>query len=137
MDNEEIKSLIEQRKATGLGEEEIMDIFYKTFEKGKMDRKDLETLANEMGYELTDEFKNDEHPDPIETEGEETTDLDDAKELKPGETKDEFKDRIDDMDKVEDGDEVEGDDDSDDVEDKDDDENEEEEWKEAQKLFKI
>ena len=137
MDNEEIKSLIEQLKATGLGEEEIMDVFYKTFEKGKMDRKDLETLANEMGYELTDEFKNDEHPDPIETEGEETTDLDDAKELKPGETKDEFKDRIDDMDKVEDGDEVEGDDDSDDVEDKDDDENEEEEWKEAQKLFKI
>ena len=137
MDNEEIKSLIEQLKATGLGEEEIMDVFYKTFEKGKMDRKDLETLANEMGYELTDEFKNDEHLDPIETEGEETTDLDDAKELKPGETKDEFKDRIDDMDKVEDGDEVEGDDDSDDVEDKDDDENEEEEWKEAQKLFKI
>ena len=136
MDNEEIKSLIEQLKATGLGEEEIMDVFYKTFEKGKMDRKDLETLANEMGYELTDEFKNDEHPDPIENEGEETTDLDDAKELKPGETKDEFKDRIDDMDTVE-GDEVEGDDDSDDVEDKDDDENEEEEWKEAQKLFKI
>ena len=131
MDNEEIKSLIEQLKATGLGEEEIMDVFYKTFEKGKMDRKDLETLANEMGYELTDEFKNDEHPDPIETEGEETTDLDDAKELKPGETKDEFKDRIDDMD------EVEGDEDSDDVDNKDDDENEEEEWKEAQKLFKI
>lgn len=137
MDNEEIKSLIEQLKATGLGEEEIMDVFYKTFEKGKMDRKDLETLANEMGYELTDEFKNDEHPDPIETEGEETTDLDDAKELKPGETKDEFKDRIDDMDTVED-DEVEGDEDSDDVDSKDDDdENEEEEWKEAQKLFKI
>lgn len=137
MDNEEIKSLIEQLKATGLGEEEIMDVFYKTFEKGKMDRKDLETLANEMGYELTDEFKNDEHLDPIETEGEETTDLDDAKELKPGETKDEFKDRIDDMDTVED-DEVKGDEDSDGVEDnKDDDENEEEEWKEAQKLFKI
>lgn len=132
MDNEEIKSLIEQLKATGLGEEEIMDVFYKTFEKGKMDRKDLETLANEMGYELTDEFKNDEHLDPIETEGEETTDLDDAKELKPGETKDEFKDRIDDMD------EVEGDEDQDDVDSKDDDdENEEEEWKEAQKLFKI
>lgn len=137
MDNEEIKSLIEQLKATGLGEEEIMDVFYKTFEKGKMDRKDLETLANEMGYELTDEFKNDEHPDPIETEGEETTDLDDAKELKPGETKDEFKDRIEDMDTVED-DEVKGDESDDDEGDKaDDDENEEEEWKEAQKLFKI
>lgn len=148
MNNEEIKSLIEQLKATGLKDEEIMDIFWETFTKGEMDRKDLETLANAMGYELTDDFKNDEHPDPIsldDTDGLSKEDLEDAKEIQPGESKEEFQEKIGDMSKV-DGDEDEEantDFDSEDEEDENEtsdsseDEENDEDWEEAQKLFKI
>lgn len=65
MNKEEIESLIKQLKAAGLDEEQIMETFFETFQDGKMDRKDLETLANFMGYELTDDFKEDSTPDPI------------------------------------------------------------------------
>lgn len=65
MNKEEMDSLISQLKASGLDEEKIMETFYETFQQGKMDRKDLEACANYLGYELTDEFKNDETPDPI------------------------------------------------------------------------
>lgn len=99
MNEEEIKSLIEQLKATGLKDEEIMDTFYKSFEKGEMDRDDLETLANAMGYELTDDFKNDAEPDPIANGGDagemSKEQLEDAQALKPGESAEEFKDRVD------------------------------------------
>lgn len=71
MENEEIQSLISQLKAAGLGEEQIMETFYEAFQKGEMDREDLETLANAMGYELTDGFKNEAAPDPINANAEE------------------------------------------------------------------
>ena len=48
-------------------DEAILEIFYETFEKGEMSRKDLETLAAAMGYEMDDSFKNDPTPDPIDT----------------------------------------------------------------------
>jgi hypothetical protein len=83
MDKNQIEELIRQLKASGLDEEEIMEIFFETFQKGKMDRADLETLAGAMGYELTDDFKNDETPDPIasDVEGLDKEDLEDAKTL--------------------------------------------------------
>ena len=99
MNNEEIESLIKQLKAQGLDEEEIMGIFYDVFEKGEMDRKDLETLAEAMGYELTDDFKNEPTPDPIAAEGVEglsEEQLEDAKAIEPGESKEEFKEKIED-----------------------------------------
>ena len=65
MNNEEIQSLINQLKATGLSDEQIMETFYEAFQKGEMDRADLEALANAMDYELTDEFKNEPAQDPI------------------------------------------------------------------------
>jgi hypothetical protein len=102
MNSEEIQSLIKQLKATGLSEEQIMDVFYETFEKGEMDRKDLETLAEAMGYELTDEFKNEPTPDPIEAgsseeaaEGEITKEEAEAvKAIEPGESAEEFKEKV-------------------------------------------
>ena len=85
MNYEEIQSLIDQLKASGLKDEEIMDVFWTAFSKGEMDRKDLETLAEAMGYELTDDFKNDEQPDPINSGADENAqglsekELEDAK----------------------------------------------------------
>lgn len=144
MNEEQIKSLIEQLKAAGLEEEQIMDVFYETFQKGKMDRADLETLANAMGYELTDDFKEDSHKDPIEEAGAEglgdlsKEDLEEAKEIGPDESKEEFKEKLEDM-----GDKIEGDaapteaEEEEVEEDDGEDKSEDEEWEEAQKLFKI
>ena len=98
MDKTEMNSLVNQLKAAGLTEEEIMDTFYATFQEGKMDRKDLEACANFMGYELTDDFKNDATPDPMSSpdlgDGITKEEAENAKEIKPGETAEKFKDSI-------------------------------------------
>ena len=99
MDNEKIQALVAQLKGVGLDDEKILDIFYEAFEEGKMDRKDLETLAESLGYELDDDFKEDKTPDPIENP-ENGSDIseseaEDLKEIKPGESKEEFKEKID------------------------------------------
>lgn len=104
MNEEEIQSLIKQLKAAGLSDEDIMNVFYEAFESGEMDRKDLEVLAEAMGYELTDDFKNDQTPDPINGNNEPAPEggnenlskqeLEDAKEIKPGESPEEFKEKL-------------------------------------------
>lgn len=129
MDKTEMNSLVSQLKATGLTEEEIMDTFYAAFQEGKMDRKDLEACANFMGYELTDDFKNDPTPDPMSSpnsgDGITKEEAENAKEIKPGETAEEFKDSI----------ETESDS-KEDSEDSDDSTDEDKEWEEVQKKFK-
>lgn len=141
MNEEQIKSLVDQLKAAGLEEEDIMDVFYSTFTKGKMDRKDLETLANYMGYELTDDFKNDPTPDPIESQedGEEISkeDLEDVKEIDEDETPEEFEEKIEDIKEGESVTEDEDEDEDEDADDYDEDGDEDKEWEEAQKIFKI
>lgn len=126
-DADQTENLIGQLKAQGVSDDGMMDLFYKSFTEGKIDRGQLESLANELGYELTDDFKNDPTPDPIAAGGEggEVTEgeAEAAKQLEPGESADDFKDRV-----LGDG---EGDD-GDGLKDGDD----EEEWKEAQKYFK-
>ena len=131
MDKTEMNSLVSQLKAAGLTEEEIMDTFYATFQEGKMDRKDLEACANFMGYELTDDFKNDATPDPMSSpasgDGITKEEAENAKEIKPGETAEEFKDSI----------ETESEDsEKEDSEDSDDSTDEDKEWEEVQKKFK-
>lgn len=161
MNEEEIQALIKQLKAQGLSEEEIMATFYETFEKGDMDRKDLETLANAMGYELTDDFKNEPTPDPIEANGAEgmsKEELEAAKEIAPNESEEEFKEKLEggegEPEAEEEKPEAEGEEkeqpEAEPTETKDEDKgeeapaeegekepSEEEEWEEAQKLFKI
>ena len=130
MDKTEMNSLVNQLKAAGLTEEEIMDTFYATFQEGKMDRKDLEACANFMGYELTDDFKNDATPDPMSSpdsgDGITKEEAENAKEIKPGETAEEFKDSIETESDSEDSKEKEENDSTD----------EDKEWEEVQKKFK-
>lgn len=148
MNNEEIQSLIKQLKAAGLNDEEIMDTFYEGFQSGELDRNDLEALAEAMGYELTDDFKKDSQPDPIAAEGAEGAtkeDLEAAKEIQPGETKEEFKEKIDETSQADEGadeeqsDEDEVDEEEDAEEEAGEEENDDEEkgWEQAQKMFKI
>lgn len=99
MDRTEMESLVKQLKAAGLNEEQIMETFYETFQEGKMDRKDLEACAEFMGYELTDDFKNDPTPDPIANGGEggegiTKEEAEAAKEIKPGESPEQFQQAV-------------------------------------------
>ena len=101
MNKTDMESLVKQLKAAGLNDEQIMETFYETFKDGKMDRADLEACAEFMGYELTDEFKNDATPDPMsggngEGAGEGVTkeEAEAAKEIKPGESKEEFQETV-------------------------------------------
>lgn len=129
MNKEQIDALVKQLKAQGKSDEEIMDIYYETFVNGKMDRKDLETLANHLGYELTDDFKEDKTEDPINMPKDlDKADLEDAKTIDKDETAEEFKDKVEDM-KDEEGD-TDTDSDKEEVD-------EDEERKEAMKLFRL
>lgn len=154
MDNDEILSLIDQLKAQGLEEEQIMEVFYDTFKDGKMDREDLETLASALGYELDDDFKNEPTPDPIDSMGAEGVTeeaAEDLKEIKPGESAEDFKEKIeaakegeepaptpeaDEVEEVEEEEKVE-DKPEDNSEDKPSEEEEDDERKEAMKLFDL
>ena len=54
---EEGKKAIEQLKAEGHSEEEILGAFYKMFQNDKLTLEELDGMVNLMGYHLTDDFK--------------------------------------------------------------------------------
>ena len=55
---EEVNQVVDELKAQGYDEEEILASFYAMFCDDKLTADQLEALVNTMGYELTDEFKN-------------------------------------------------------------------------------
>ena len=54
----EVKKAIKELKKQGYSEEEILASFYAMFCDDKITAEQLEGLAQVMGYELNDEFKN-------------------------------------------------------------------------------
>ena len=108
MNTEEILSTIEQlraeKKSEGkdeeTGDKEILDSFFTGFQEGKMSKEDLKTLANAMGYDLSPEFAADTTPDPISSPEISESEAEDLKEIKPGETAAEFKEKVDEAKKV-------------------------------------
>lgn len=54
---EEGKKAIEQLKAEGHSEDEILGAFYKMFQNNKLTLEELDGMVNLMGYHLTDDFK--------------------------------------------------------------------------------
>lgn len=126
MDRNQIEELVKQLKAAGLDEEKIMDVFYEAFTEKKMGREDLETLANFMGYELTDDFKEETEKTEISDSGVTKEELEDAKTVDKDESVEEFKKDTEELaeemdDKTEEKEESDSDG----------------EWKEAQKLFRL
>lgn len=53
----EMQKAIEQLKAEGHSEEEILGGFYKMFQNDELTLDELDGIVNLMGYHLTDEFK--------------------------------------------------------------------------------
>ena len=135
MNNEEIQALMSQLKDAGLTEEDIADgILWPLFRDGKMSKEDLTTLCASIGLELDEDFDKDDTAAPIEENGGDKMvapnitkeEAEEAKEIKPGESKEEFKDKIEESKETpvapqEDKKEVD----------------EDAEWEEAKKLFKL
>lgn len=94
MTETEIQKSIEQLKAEGHSEEEILGGFYKMFQNDELTLDELDGIVNVMGYHLTDEFKA-MSPEDQKTKGYEETDepaenvdkeqVEDAKENEGGE----------------------------------------------------
>lgn len=151
MNDEEIRSTIEQMKAqlkakpenAEKSEDEIDEImlngFLKAVSEGEMSKEDLITLAEAMGYEPTEEFKNDSE-DPSTFAGEEggaptKEELEEVREIKPGESKEEFKEKVED---VKEGKDIEGEEEGEEEEEeKEENLSEEEQRKKASELFKM
>lgn len=91
---EEAKKAIEELKAQGETEESMLGTFYLMFQDDVISVDELDDLCQLIGYELTDEFRN-MSPEDQKTKGyeeveDEDTDLskeeiEDAKEVEPGE----------------------------------------------------
>lgn len=143
MNNEEIQALMGELQKAGLTPEDIADgILWPLFRDGKMSKEDLATLCSSIGLELDEDFEADEHAEPSEeesaVEGITKEEAEAAKEIEPGESKEEFAEKLEedklDEDKLE---EEKSEDESEDESEGDGEESEEEEWEEAKKLFKL
>ena len=101
---EEAKKVIEELKAQGETEDDIVGIFFMMFQDDKLSLEEFEDLIGLMDYELTEEFKNmspeqqksdeaweeieDEEGEPVEEPAPES----EEKEEKPAEESEEDKD---------------------------------------------
>lgn len=98
MNNEEIQRLMAELQNQGMKPEDIADgVLWPLYRDGKMSREDLATLCSSIGLELDEDFENDEHADPIEEgagEGVTQEEAEAAKEIAPGESKEEFEEKI-------------------------------------------
>ena len=119
MNDEEIRSTLEQIKAQVKAKPEnkdksddeidelILESFYKAYTDGKMTKEDLGGLAQAMGYEFTEEFDQDPEAanevNPGEGAAEEGApgatqeDLEAVRTMEPGESAEEFKEKVEDV----------------------------------------
>ena len=49
--------------------EMVLDAMFYGFQQGELRRTDLAKAAKILGYEVSEEFMNDPHPDPIDVKG--------------------------------------------------------------------
>jgi len=122
MDNEELRSTLEQIKAQVKAKPEnkdktedeidgmILDSFYKAYTQGQMTKEDLGGLAEAMGYEFTEDFDQDpeaapeiapeqggkEEPAPEEG-GSTAEDLENVRTMEPGQSAEEFQEKVEDV----------------------------------------
>ena len=98
MNNEEIHALMEKLQSAGLSAEDIADgILWPLFRDGKMSKEDLSALCAALGLELDEEFEKDEGPKEEGAgagDGVTKEEAEDLKEIKPGESKEEFKEKV-------------------------------------------
>jgi hypothetical protein len=102
MNNEEIQALMEKLKSLGLTEEDIANgVLWPGFKAGKISKEDLDALLSALGLEMDPDFKDDDGPGegaPAAAQGEgapvSKEEAEDLKEIKPGESKEEFQEKV-------------------------------------------
>ena len=106
---EEAKKVIEELKAQGETEDDIVGIFFMMFQDDKLSLEEFEDLIGLMDYELTEEFKNmspeqqksdeaweeieDEEGDPVEEPAPESEEKEEEKPAEESEESEEDKAR--------------------------------------------
>jgi len=132
MNNEEIQEMMQKLQDAGLTPEDIADgILWPLFREGKMSKEDLGTLCSAIGLELDEDFEKDAGPEGAGAEGVTAEEAEAAKEIGPGESKEEFENKLEDAKSDSDEEEVTEEGESENGDD------DEEEWEEAKKLFKL
>lgn len=66
MNAEEVKAKLDELKAQGLSEEEILDALYDMFLDGELSKEDLGKVIGTIGYELSPEFDAVDEDEPID-----------------------------------------------------------------------
>ena len=105
MNNEEIQALMEKLKSLGLTEEDIANgVLWPGFKAGKISKEDLDALLSALGLEMDPDFKDDDGPGegaPAAGEGAQgegapvsKEEAEGLKEIKPGESKEEFQEKV-------------------------------------------
>lgn len=97
MTKEQVMKAIDELKAQGYTEEEIVGSFYAMFADDKITLQELEDIVNLLGYEFTEEFRNMspeeqktkgiEQKEDKKAEGVTDKEVEDAKEITPDEIK--------------------------------------------------
>lgn len=94
MNNDEIQALMAKLQEAGLKPEDIADgVLWPLFRDGKMSKEDLGTLCNSIGLELAEDFDKDTG-DGAENGNVTESEAESLKEIKPGESKEEFKEKV-------------------------------------------
>ena len=135
MELKELQDALSELKSQGMSEEDILGSLYTMFIEDKIDANQLEAIADEMGYQLSEEFKKlpDEEKKTFGLAEEEAEEEDPN--LKDKGTRYEDEDEEDESEEEDESGEEEEDESEEDEEDEDESEDDESEEDEAMKLF--
>ena len=137
MELKELQDALSELKSQGMSEEDILGSLYTMFIEDKIDANQLEAIADEMGYQLSEEFKklSDEEKKTFGLAEEEAEE--EEPNLKDNGTRYEDEDEEDESEEEDESDESgeEEEDESEEDEDEDESEDDESEEDEAMKLF--
>lgn len=135
MELKELQDALSELKSQGMSEEDILGSLYTMFIEDKIDANQLEAIADEMGYQLSEEFKKlpDEEKKTFGLAEEEAEE--EEPNLKDNGTRYEDEDEEDESEEEDESGEEEEDESEEDEEDEDESEDDESEEDEAMKLF--
>ena len=135
MELKELQDALSELKSQGMSEEDILGSLYTMFIEDKIDANQLEAIADEMGYQLSEEFKKlpDEEKKTFGLAEEEAEEEDPN--LKDNGTRYEDEDEEDESEEEDESDESGEEEEDESEEDEDESEDDESEEDEAMKLF--
>lgn len=112
MSEQELKDFVDSLKEQGLNDEQILDIFFETFKSGELPIESLKSAAESMGYRLKGDFEKEASQGGGEEKDLSKDQIEAAKEIKEGESEEDYKERVAEGETAEESKESEDDEDS-------------------------